>query len=363
VAVVLTILLAVLATAWSAPSREPSLAARVTTLDRLPFVIRQPGRYVLAGNLTLREKPRPGEAMGIVVQSHDVTIDLAGFTLAGSLGSAHGIAVVLPEDSNLTAYRGLVVRGGTVRNWGGHGIQAMAGRGCRFESLTLATNGTAGEPFSGLLAGAGTRVIDCMGTANALHGIEVGLGSVVTGSIVSANGGSGFVLGAGSICRTSTATGNMRDGFFLVGPGGLVESCSASGNRRDGFRLAGPGQVRGCSSAINDRSGLSVLGVGLVSENLAYGNGGAGVELVAPDSRVDANHLAQNLAGLRISTPDSVAVRNTVAGNTDDLSFNTSSFLGGWLGRAVLTTAQPTAFKGLKPGSTTVPPAWMNLQY
>src|SRR5262245_55770110 len=85
-----------------------------TPIFSLPFTINQPGSYYLTGNLTASA----AGANGINIEASDVTLDLAGFALSG-LGGAGGDGVnVFVLVTNVT------VRNGTVRGWGGRGVDA-----------------------------------------------------------------------------------------------------------------------------------------------------------------------------------------------------------------------------------------------
>src|SRR5580698_4690509 len=70
-----------------------------TPISSLPFSITAPGSYYVTTNLT-------GTA-GITIASGSVTLDLHGFTLAGSAGSSNGI-------SSADSLTNVVIENGTV---------------------------------------------------------------------------------------------------------------------------------------------------------------------------------------------------------------------------------------------------------
>src|SRR5262249_50177124 len=76
------------------------------------FKITQPGSYYLTGNLA-----GVSGKHGIYITSGNVTLDLMGFDLVGVGGSLDGIHV-----DNTAVSVNYTVRNGSVRNWGGNGV-------------------------------------------------------------------------------------------------------------------------------------------------------------------------------------------------------------------------------------------------
>src|SRR5262245_22855483 len=74
-------------------------------INSLPFTITNSGSYYLTGNLA----GVPGQN-GITVQADHVTLDLGGFTLAGTAGALKGIILS-------GAHKDLVLRNGMVTGW------------------------------------------------------------------------------------------------------------------------------------------------------------------------------------------------------------------------------------------------------
>ena len=93
----------------------------VTRIDSLPFTIDACGRYVIGSCLT-------GVAgqNGITISASvsDVTINLGGFTLAGVPGSLDGIRATSLSTN-------IVIRNGTLRDWGGDGVDVEAASNTR----------------------------------------------------------------------------------------------------------------------------------------------------------------------------------------------------------------------------------------
>ena len=88
-------------------------------ISSVPFTITNSGSFYLTTNLS-----GASGRSGVIVQADDVTLDLNGFTLFGLAGSSNGI--VCPNTQS-----NLVVRNGTIRNWGGHGLEAALVNQCR----------------------------------------------------------------------------------------------------------------------------------------------------------------------------------------------------------------------------------------
>jgi hypothetical protein len=102
-----------------------------TPISSLPVTITEPGNYYLTRNLT-----GPCCPEGIVISATGVTLDLGGFTLAGpGAGFPAGISVQ-------NSHSGVTIRNGTIRDWGGWGINANgAGFGVTISGVTVLSNG------------------------------------------------------------------------------------------------------------------------------------------------------------------------------------------------------------------------------
>ena len=96
-----------------------------TPISALPFTISQPGSYYMTGNLM-------GVAGqdGITIAASDVTLDLMGFALTGVAGSLKGVRI------SGGAFN-IAVRNGTVRSWGGEGVDAASAANGQYQDLRL----------------------------------------------------------------------------------------------------------------------------------------------------------------------------------------------------------------------------------
>jgi parallel beta-helix repeat protein len=209
-----------------------------TPISSLPFTINQAGSYYVTTNLT----GVSGQS-GIIVQAHNVTIDLNGFELVGVAGAASGI---LPGAS-LT---NLVVRNGTVRNWPGHGLRVTIVAQGLYQGLRLLHNG-----LGGLSAGVGSIVADCNLEGNVASSLQTSSGSNVRNCVVRTSGGDGIRVGFGTSVIDCVIEESGDNGLFTD------ESCT----------------IRGCSVTLSGLAGIDA-GAGNTVEGSSFGyNGDAGI--------------------------------------------------------------------------------------
>ena len=121
------------------------------------FKITQPGSYYLTANVT-----GVNAKYGVEIAASGVTLDLNGFDLVGVPGSLDGVAVTPLNAVNIN------VRNGSVRSWGGYGINLL-------DAATSATN-----------------VADIVASQNAGGGISMGFGGTITRCTCYNNTGSGI---------------------------------------------------------------------------------------------------------------------------------------------------------------------------
>ena len=111
----------------------------------------------------------------------------------------------------------MTVVDGTVRGWGGHGVDALDTADCRLEGLRAMGNGS--------------------------HGLALGIGGVILDCTAAENAGSGLVVGPGGSVRGSMAIGNGVNGivatFVATSTGSVIDACSARGNSFVGIFAGG----------------------------------------------------------------------------------------------------------------------------
>lgn len=151
------------------------------------FVISQPGSYYLSANIT-----GVSGLHGIFINSHDVTLDLNGFSVNGVPGSLDGIRT----NNNVQKLR---IRNGNVASWGGDGIEA-SGQLIRLEGLTVHANQEWGINLSSF----GHKIVDCLVRANGQNpatstgGIKVDADTVIDSCISQSN--EGVLIETGTKC-------------------------------------------------------------------------------------------------------------------------------------------------------------------
>jgi hypothetical protein len=154
------------------------------------YSITKPGRYYLASDILLSQNPFAGPQSGIEIAAHNVTIEMNGFSLKGTSGMVHGITV------SASRYN-LVIRNGTIEEFGGDGIRASASSTLRLEDLFLHEN-----LGSGIWVSGSAIVERCLAFANEDYGIYGSLG-VVRGCTVAYNGVRGIQMFDGLVAHNS----------------------------------------------------------------------------------------------------------------------------------------------------------------
>ena len=339
IVIVLTLLLTCSAQAVHCRQQSPRQRQSV-------FVISQPGSYCLANNII-------GVAgkNGITINADNVTLDLDGFGMVGAGGSLSGILI--------NNHLHIVIRNGSIRGWGSHGVDGTNGALARIEDLRAAANGG-----NGLIINSGSQVSNCVAGQNTGDGIAVSNDVLVTGCVSSFNGGNGFGLGtactikscltfgkkgagittggvnyltvidcnahtnsgggiaarARAFITSSTAEGNGVVGIS-VGASSTVSNCHASGNTGDGIVASDGSAVTGCTVSANAGDGIEVDNRCRLDGNTCEGNGtgrvgGAGIHATARSNRIDGNTATRNDRGIDVDAGGNLVVRNDTSLNT-----------------------------------------------
>ena len=196
--------------------------AIVEANDGFPYVISEPGSYILTGNLTVPDE----NTTAIQVGADDVTIDLNGFAIIGPVQctAENGSVSCSPEGTGvgvraqaLTALiarlvgepTNTVVRNGTIRGMGSSGVRIFFGL---VEGVRALENGA-----TGIRSGNGV-VRSCLAELNGAAGIffSNSAGSVVEHSIALFNGaGGGIILGGGVVRGNASDSIGAVDGAVL----------------------------------------------------------------------------------------------------------------------------------------------------
>ncbi|NUQ53066.1 MAG: right-handed parallel beta-helix repeat-containing protein [Phycisphaerales bacterium] len=334
------------------------------------YKITQPGSYYLTGNITAVLGRH-----GIEIAASGVTIDLSGFDLVGSTAFPDyaGIRTAAPSLRNIT------IRNGSVRNWGGEGVDLASNLAwnCSIEGVRASNN--AG---TGIDAGAACTLTDCSGVQNAGFGIDTrggstlvncsayengygGIRTALAGTLMNCsawnNSVAGFLIDDGSTASNCSATSNDGVGFY-VGRSSTLANCSASTNAGTGFDLEFGCTLSGCSACDNSQSGVDADGgcnvsncvvqgndaIGLVVTSYSvvtdctvqynysdgilclsycvirgnacstnsFGGDGAGIHTTGTDNRIESNNCINADRGIDVDTAGNVIIKNTCSGNT-----------------------------------------------
>ncbi|HZW07804.1 MAG TPA: right-handed parallel beta-helix repeat-containing protein [Phycisphaerales bacterium] len=275
--------------------------------DATPSVykITQPGSYYLTGNV----QGSPGKigieiALGVLDGS--VTIDLNGFELVGGAGSASGAQVTLFGSPRVA------VKNGTVRNWGGHGLDLTSGRSVTVEGVRALKNGGNGLNVTG-------RVDGCVASENAGKGVVLGAGSVAAGCEVVNNGAEGVLTFDNCTVKGCRVTDNVGAGISAAWACAVTDN-SVSENNGDGIRMQARGTV--------ERN--------LVTYALTQGT--AAIRVVGGGCHVSDNRVNSAQTGIDVDGTLNVVVRNTVGGT----SFPITAVAGNSVGPMVDNPAAST---------------------
>ncbi|HKQ48912.1 MAG TPA: right-handed parallel beta-helix repeat-containing protein [Phycisphaerae bacterium] len=243
---------------------EPRIAVNATNTPadtNSIYRITQPGSYYLTGNIT-----GVSAKNGIKFAASGVTLDLMGFEIVGVAGSLDGILV----SGNRT---NISVANGTVRGWGGDGIDAATATVAGLERLKSYQNGGIGIKLGG-----NGMIVECTGHLNTGAGISTTAGTLLDRCVATSNTGSGIIASEGSV----------------------VAKCVARGNSAHGIDVTNHTLVEGCIVTLNGTGGTN-----------------AGIHVNGSGNRIDGNHVSNSDSrGIRVAAAGNVIVRNSVRSST-----------------------------------------------
>ena len=281
----------------SAPSGPSGVFGAGTPISSLPLTISTPGSYYLTGNLT-----GVSGQNGIIIASNDVSIDMRGFTLTGVAGTGDGIRTQTP-----TLWRGIQIRNGTARGWGGSGFQLQTANGGVFDSLIAE-----GNSGWGFVIGEGGTISHCTAVANAFSGVNATV-ATVSGCVSEKNGGHGYQI-SNVVLTDCVANYNTFNGVMDTGVS-RVDGCIVRGNQAIGIETQSS-QVTDNNVQFNAGTGIDVSSVGsVIARNEVTANSqtgtGQGIRVTGDNARVEDNHVV-DYAGFAVQD---VGIAVTGAGN------------------------------------------------
>ncbi len=293
------------------------------------YQITQPGSYYLTGNINGVVGKH-----GIEIAASGVTLDLNGFELAGvpTHGSTFdGVRVDAGGRSNIS------VRGGTVRNWSGVGINldAFSPINCIVTDVRATNNGA-----EGIAVGANSRVSDCTASLNTGDGIQLSFNCTVMNCVVASNSQNGVYGNVVNAVADCTAYDNGADGIS-AGIGSKITNCAAYDNADEGFVIGSSGTIMGCTASVNGGNGIELFygsaAINCSSQNNTFhgitgpdrcyivgntcvrngfsGGPASGIFLTGNSSRIEGNTCIENHRGIELDGTKNFVVRNTCGGN------------------------------------------------
>jgi parallel beta-helix repeat protein len=364
-----------------------------TPVSSLPCTISNSGSYYLTTNLFGSD----GQD-GIIVNANNVTLDLNGFILDGTIAVGGSVAQGKsgPQSRTVGSLNGinatsgvvnLVVRNGSLRGWGHSGVAADNCDGAVFENLQISGSGS-----WGLVSGRRSTVRDCTALNNPGGGITADEHSLVTGCMSAGNGGNGYWFPNSATARDCVAKDNGADGFsggdvssftactsrdngggvgFSVGAGSVVNGCTATANGQAGIACGVNSVVKDCSvrncgngGIVADNgstiSGCALLGIGgpaaiqvqagcSVFNNTCFGQDGAtpGIRVQSTGSRIEGNTVCSNYWGIVVEGTGNFVFRNTATANSSGNYTNAPGNVVGEIlsvsGGATITNTNPWA--------------------
>ncbi len=298
------------------------------------FKITAPGSYYLTGNIT----GAVGK-YGIEIVASGVTLDLNGFDLAGVAGSSDGVKASAAGLTNIA------VVNGSVRNWGGDGIDlgATLVSGSRVERVHAV-----GNFANGIYAGQNSTVSACSAIGGQV-GIVARQGSTV--AHCSATGASGFGIYAysGVTLTMCSAFGTGGIGIF-VGSGGTISNSSAYLNAADGIATGSTCVLTNCSAYTNTGDGIEVESGCIVFACSALQNAAIGINAGDATTVADCNARENTLDGILCSTGCTIRDNTASANGSGAWTFTAALAIGT---HPITVTATDTALNTSSPSAET----------
>jgi hypothetical protein len=253
------------------------------------FIISQPGSYYLTTNIV-------GAAVknGIEISSGNVTLDLNGFALVGSVANSDNGIYVSGTYTNIT------VRNGTISGWGESGVDAFFGgspRNLLFADLNVSANTQRGIYTKGPCV-----VRDCFCQGNHFDGIQCNPDGLIYDCKATDNGQVG-IEAWNSVVRNCWVKGNGSYGIYIRP--GSVSGCFIENNVLSGIAI--------------EESGSEVVGNTCIGNNTSVGTTDGGISVCSSNNRIEDNHIsASGYAGIYLAGnpyTNSIVVKNNVSGN------------------------------------------------
>ncbi len=301
---------------------EPRIIVNATNTPGDPdsvYKISLPGSYYLTGDLF----GAPGKSV-IEIAANDVTLDLSGYAVVGTVGSFYGIFVDFGSSP-----RGVHIRDGSIRAGAFGGIFAFTMNRSKVSRLSVL-----GAGGNGISVGDFAEITDCIATDCLGQGITTGVSSLVSRCQATLCTFSGINVSERSRVADCVATSNTNIGIE-AGMGSTIERCTTQSNMVYGILANFYSMVAENTARLNGQDGIRVATGCVVRENLCQGNGsddggggGAGIHAIAINNRIENNHVMDNDRGIDVDMGSNVVVRNSAGDNTIDYDVAGGNVLG-----------------------------------
>ncbi len=239
--------------------------------------ITQPGSYYLTGDLIVT-----GDRSGIEIASHNVTIDLNGFTIIGTnLHNRSGIT------AGIIQLRNIHVRNGAVRDFLKAGVELHDNDDFERPRLGRIENIRAYNCGVGVGGGSQYLITDCV-TALCPGGVITYGETQIERCFVSDSTGTGIMALTGPAVVRDCQVDGAADGVLVTQ--GLVEGVFVRIVSGDGIRVTASGVVRGCQVLSAGADAVDV-GSSSVVENCRVQDFDVDGIRAGADSRIVGNHV------------------------------------------------------------------------
>ncbi len=285
----------------------------------VPKTILTPGSYYLTENLMPVDIDTPHV---IEIGTHDVTLDLRGFTITGSnfetVSADDGIVVTQTNAKNI------VIKNGAVRYCMNEGIDAIKAGNSQILNIRSYSNTFSGillgsglvwqcvteSNGNGISAGSGSTVMNCSARKNNFIGINTGDRCFITGNTSSENTSDG--IGTGSDCTVTNNTASNNGAWGIESSDSVISGNTANGNTGDGIKVSS-----NCLVLNNNCSGNGPLAADA-----------AGILAIGARNRIEGNNVVDNDRGIDVDVANNVIVKNSAGGNMTEYTIVAGNKVG-----------------------------------
>jgi len=290
-----------------------------TLITSVPYTANSPGSYVLNSDLSLTTS-QPA----ITVNADNVTIDLDGFVLSGSIQAGTDNDGIYCKGK-----RNIEIRNGTLANFGGAGVRVEADGSAESRAVRLiGIRAKSNNSYGAYLTGDASLVKNSTFVGNGGGpGLFVGDGALVVDCVVNYNN-LGIQATTDCTIRSCEIYDNASIGIQMEqAVGGLIESNTISGNTAAAIDVGSGVIIRNNLVSGNNSSGTSIAAVMVegygnrIENNNVYKNGGHGLYVLGEYNTIENNLITENTeAGIALRASNNYYGNNRLGGNGTNIS-------------------------------------------